>query len=215
MHHNTINIESEIDLDIPIYRVYNCQRLLTLFQEKKNTLVKPALWDDPLENFILTTAAKSFDEDSRYDFEARNRFYGQCWSLIDESDAMWRIYSPDKMGIKVKTTMNKLFNSLLNSSETTSGDSFIGKVKYIDSELLRERLEDKSWLHLEAISYHGQAASLLFKRLEFTHEHEVRLLFLDHRGVSGTTFQYSIDPLELFDEIQFDPRISSEIFQLI
>lgn len=214
MHFNIINLDKELDLDTPIFRVYNCQRLLSLFEEKKNTLVKPALWDDPLENFILNTAAKSLSKDSQYDFEARNRFYGQCWSLIEESDAMWRIYSSDKMGIKVKTTIRKLFDSLLQSSDTSFGECFIGKVKYIDSELLRDKLEDKSWLHLEAISYEGQATSLLFKRLEFTHEHEVRILFLDNRNISSPVFRYSINPLELFDELQFDPRISEEMFNV-
>ena len=214
LDYNIINIEDEADLDTPIYRVYNCQRLLTLFGEKKNTLVKPALWDDPLENFILNTAAKSLAGDSRYDFEARDSYYGQCWSLLNESDAMWRIYSPDKMGIKVKTTIRKLIDSLQNSTEAKSGQCFIGKVKYLDSESLKNRLEDKSWLHLEAMSYDNQAASLLYKRLEFTHEHEVRLLFLDRRNSSSTIFQYSIDPLQTFDEIEFDPRISTEMFDV-
>lgn len=214
MQYNIINMENEADLDTPIYRVYNCQRLLSLFEEKKNTLVKPALWDDPLENFILHTAAKSLSGNTRYDFEARNRFYGQCWSLIEESDAMWRIYSSDKMGIKVKTTIRKLFNSLLDFSQPNFGECFIGKVKYIESDLLRKRLEDKSWLHAEANTYEGQAASLLFKRLEFTHENEVRLLFLGDRNLTGTVFQYPVDPSDLFDEIQFDPRISSDMFKV-
>jgi hypothetical protein len=172
------------------------------------------LWDDPLENFILTTAAKTLAGDLRYDFEARNRFYGQCWSLIDESDAMWRIYSHDKMGIKVKTTIRKLIDSLQSSPDASSGECFVGKVKYLDSGALKQRLEDTSWLHMEAISYDGQAASLLFKRLEFTHEHEVRLLFLDHRDGGSMIFQHSVEPLELFDEIEFDPRISTEMFEV-
>lgn len=212
---NVINMKNGGDLDRPIYRVFNYQRLLTLFELRKNTLVKPVLWDDPFENFILETASKALSNYSHYDFEARNNFFGQCWSLLEESDAMWRIYSPDKMGVKVKTTIRKLFDSLLNSIEVESGHCFVGKVKYMDSELLKDKLMDMAWLDMEMITYDGQAASLLVKRLEFTHEQEVRLLFLNPRPDETTKlFQYSIDPMELFEEIQFDPRISTEMFSV-
>ena len=209
-----INIETGPDLDKPIYRVYNYDRLVALFKSGNNTLVKPALWDDPLENFILKTASAVFKKHPEYDLDARDRFYGQCWSLLKESDAMWRIYSPDKKGVKVKTTIRKLFNSLEKSVKARYGFSFIGKVKYLSGEQLKKKLQNKDWLHSEVRSYKDQATSLLFKRSEFLHEHEVRLLFYDHNSKpSDEIFQYKIDPTELFSEIQFDPRITETAYK--
>ena len=34
-------------------------------------------------------------------------YYGSCWSLVKESDSMWRNYS-DGDGVKIRTTTNKL-----------------------------------------------------------------------------------------------------------
>lgn len=204
------------DLDIPIYRVFNAQRLLELFTLNKNTLVKPALWDDPLENYVLQVAIKAFnDHPHNFDFTAKDRFYGQCWSTLEESDAMWRIYSPDKNGVKVRTTIRKLLDSLQGAPEVGNGECYIGRVNYLSGDVLRDKLQDRFWLSAEAADFSSQAASLLFKREEFEHESEVRLIYLNHDlNYLDNLFRYSIDPATLFDEIQFDPRISQELFEV-
>lgn len=203
------------DLDTPIYRVFNFQRLTSIFTRARNTLVKPALWDDPLENFILHVATQAFvDHPHTFDFSTKDRFYGQCWSLMSESDAMWRIYSSDKSGVKVQTTIGKLLDSL-SAATRGGGVAYIGRVQYMDDETLRWRLQDRFWLSAEAANNDSQAASLLFKRSEFEHEAEIRLIYLNlDREYIDNLFHYAIDPGDLFDEIQFDPRISDELFDV-
>lgn len=204
------------DSDTPIYRVFNTQRLLELFTLGKNTLVKPALWDDPLENYVLQAAMKAFsDHPHSFDFTTKDRMYGQCWSTLEESDAMWRIYSPDKSGVKVRTTIGKLLNSLQAASEVDSNMCYIGRVNYMSGDTLRDKLQDRFWLGLEAADWTSQAASLLFKREEFEHENEVRLIYINpDSNYSDNLFRYSINPIDLFDEVQFDPRISQELFDV-
>jgi hypothetical protein len=107
----------EKDLDKPIYRIFSFERLKQIFDEQQLTLVKPSLWDDPFENFILNSTGR-LPDGRVFEIRFRNTFYGQCWSLTRESDAMWRIYSPDKNGVKVKTTIRKLFSSFFNIVET-------------------------------------------------------------------------------------------------
>lgn len=34
--------------------------------------------------------------------------FAQCWSKVAESDAMWRIYSQNGLGVRVGTTNKKL-----------------------------------------------------------------------------------------------------------
>lgn len=195
----------------PIYRVFGIQRLLEMFSSENNTLVKPALWDDPFENFILTLAIQASPNPNSY-VVAKDGFFGQCWSMLRESDAMWRIYSPDKNGVKVRTTVGKLFDSLCNAPEKR-GESFIGKVFYKKDAELRSRIRDRDWLSQEITNSKSQATSLLFKRVEFEHEAEIRLLYLSYSPPTDNLFRYSIKPRELFDEIQFDPRLSGEVYQ--
>ena len=195
-----------------IYRVFSIHRLLEIFSSNKNTLVRPGLWDDPFENFILTLAIQASPDPNAY-MAVKDGFYGQCWSLLRESDAMWRIYSPDKNGVKVKTTVKKLFDSL-GESEETDGECFIGKVSYKKDAGLRRRLQNRDWLNQEIASSTSQATSLLFKRVEFEHEAEIRLLYLstNQQPTSNNLFSYTIEPKELFDEIEFDPRLSEEVY---
>jgi hypothetical protein len=176
------------------------------------TLVKPALWDDPFENFILTLAIQASPNPNSY-IIAKDGFYGQCWSMLKESDAMWRIYSPDKNGVKVRTTVGKLFDSLCGAQEKVEGECFIGKVSYKKDVELRKRLQNREWLSQEIINSTSQATSLLFKRVEFEHEAEIRLLYLSPFPATDNLFRYSLNPLEIFDEIQFDPRLSNGVYQ--
>jgi hypothetical protein len=195
-------------MNAPIYRVFGIDRLYEIFSSFQNTLVRPKLWDDPFENFILEQAIRA-SEHQNADITIRDGYYGQCWSTLKESDAMWRIYSPDKNGVKVKATAKKLFDSLCNSPEVTEEKCFIGKVDYMEDNELRANLEDPDWLNLELVNTRSQANSFLFKRVEFMHEAEIRLLYCSGVRFEKTDnlFHYRINPHELFDEIVFDPRL--------
>jgi hypothetical protein len=203
------------DLDRKIYRVFSLARLLELVSSKQNVLVKPVLWDDPFENFILRATAKY--EGRNVHFEAKDFLYGQCWSLNEESDAMWRIYSPTKDGVKVSTTIRKLLESLA----VTAGDfarisCFIGKVQYQSEADLVDLLDDQQLMASEILhpSGTGQAWTLMFKRQEFSHEEEVRLVYFNHdKSYTGDLFSYPIgDPSQLIDEVVFDPRLPKVMF---
>ena len=217
MTETLIHLKSQ-DLATPIYRVFDIQRLLEICTLNMNTLVKPEKWDDPFENFILKVAIKERGNTASY-IAVKDGFFGQCWSVSKESDAMWRIYSPNKSGVKVKTSIGKLLKSLSNAPENKEkrkkkGECFIGKVSYREDEELRKNLEDKAWLDAELADTKSQATSLLFKRFEFEHEAEVRLLYFPQQYSQSKIFRYTVNPLGLFDEIQFDPRISDELFRV-
>lgn len=48
------------------------------------------------------------------------------------------------------------------------------------------------------------------KRLAFTEEHEVRLLFIPHEteDAKGDLFSYAVAPHALIDQVMIDPRMS-------
>jgi len=207
---------TEAELDKSVYRIFSFSRLQEIFSEKKLTLVKPKKWDDPFENFILNSTGV-LPDGRHFEMGFRDNYYGQCWSLTRESDAMWRIYSPNKDGVKVKTTIRKLFTPLFDAGGhyiKSNGidfnlSSFVGKVKYESQKSLIEMLKDEKRMSSKIFdqSGWGQASTFFFKRIAFKHENEVRIIFNPQNPINSDYFQFDIDPKDLFNEIVFDPRM--------
>lgn len=208
-YNNYINLK---DLwDKPIYRIMPIHRFLQLLEERKLTLVKPKKWDDPFENALLNCDIET-SEGEIVSFAAKDSVYGQCWTFHHETDAMWRIYSHDKDGIRVSTTPKKLLTALQNAYPTFSNiRCFIGRVSYLKRDQLLEKLES---INLLDPNGSGIAESLLYKRTQFKHENEVRLIYSgeDDACVSDI-FQFEIDPIGLLDGLAFDPRMEENLRQ--
>src|ERR1035438_4464935 len=206
---NVFGLES---LDVPIYRIFPKQWLVKSVKDKQLALRKPGFWKDPFENFLLTRKVK-LDGQNVSIAEFQERLYGQCWSLCKESDAMWRIYSPESAGdgIKVKTTARKLFNVLTSVEHRYAPlRYFIGKVEYLDQQQLVEYFSDPKTFKAFLLdgTARGPVVALLFKRKEFSHEQEVRLVFqCDKTELKDETKYFPMDPNSLFEEMEFDPRI--------
>lgn len=206
----------EVDLDTPVYRVYAIHWLIELFRMRQNTLVKPASWDDPFENLIFKQTA-TLKNGQLLDFsEMHEHFYGQCWTLnSDETDAQWRIYSPDKRGVRVKTTLRKLFDSFYNLDYKWAMISFyLGKVMYETENELRAHFEDPTVLQDTLLGgSNNPVKTLLYKRKAFEHEKEIRLIYQGNKefdDLSRRVYKYDIDPPSLLDELVFDPRFNEE-----
>jgi hypothetical protein len=177
-HPGLINLSHE-DLSLPIYRIFSSDYFWDLVQRAENTLVRPCKWDDPFENALLR--AKCILEDGRLaSINFKDDLYGQCWTTDRDSDAMWRIYSYDKTGVRVRTTVGALYRSLVESCPSYHEIScFIGKVEYQSADRIVALFSDSEWATSRVFdkSGLGQASTLLFKRPEFAHENEIRLIF--------------------------------------
>jgi hypothetical protein len=201
------------DVDKPIYRVFSIQHLLELFETGRNTLVHPSEWDDPFENVILS-CHYLLEGGERVFFADREKLFAQCWTFVKESDAMWRIYSKDKQGVRVRTTPRRLLRFLWTQTTMPAISCFLGRVQY-------KRIDDfKQFIGSSGVpgelvdtSGQGQARSLLWKRKEFRHEREVRLILFNHsqEPAEGTLWRYAVDPNVLFDQIVLDPRLSPQL----
>lgn len=186
-------------------------RLREMATSKKNCLVRTKMWDDPFENFLFSAIGIDGDG-NRIGFGVRDDLYGQCWTDAEETDAMWRIYSHEKDGVRVRCTPRKLLTGLYQSQQRFRDIScFIGKVSYLSEGKILSFLEDAEFVKAAAFDSSGvnQARTLLFKRTAFAHENEVRLIYLrpntDH--AADDTFLYPQDPISLFDELLLDPRL--------
>lgn len=209
-YRNYINLEEEL-LDRPIYRIMPITRFLQLLDEKKLTLVKPKKWDDPFENALLSCEFEISGEEVA-SFTAKDGVYGQCWTFHRETDAMWRIYSPDKTGVRVTTTPRKLLTALQNSQPRYHHFTcFIGKVSYLSKGDLLEKLQSIDVFNTDCS---GIAESLLYKRKEFRHEKEIRLIYSSSENENpNDVYQFDIEPMELLDRILFDPRMDKNLVE--
>ncbi len=209
-----INI-GKIEFDKPIYRIISLERLLELFVTGTNTLVKPALWEDVFENFILKSPVR-LRSGEIVEYNYYDRMYGQCWTLHQASDAMWRIYSLHQNGLRVRTTIRKLAESLVAAQRSLPEvKCCVGKVQY---------LSDKALMHIANTTFDDSGIgieeifrSLLVKRTAFIHEKEVRVIYqeLDDNAFSCDLYRYPVDPHQLIDQIMIDPRRSYEEFKMI
>ncbi|TWF33815.1 DUF2971 family protein [Chitinophaga polysaccharea] len=221
---NRINFNEDkdkIDFDTPISRVYPLNRLLELIFSKRNTLVKPQMWDDPFENCILQQTVKTKAGREVSFGTIQQSLYGQCWTLnLEESDALWRIYSHAKNGVRVKTTLNKLWDGFCNEKDKNVITSyFIGKIIYKEANEIQDYFENPGNLtNILTSSAKGIATTVLVKRKEFTHEKEIRLVYIADKNnydITQGTYQYEVNPTDLFDELLFDPRFDDKIFEVI
>jgi hypothetical protein len=210
---NIIGID---DLDTPIYRIFTIRRLLEVFQSKQLTLVKPAKWDDPFENFLLKSVIDLGHGDYAGLEPIQQTLYAQCWTTLEESDAIWRIYAPKKNSVRVKTTVRELWDAFYNPGVAFAELShWLGRMEYMTSTDIQKFMAG----HLPSVAVfdstgRGHALSLLVKRIEFNHEQEVRVIYNDsNSSITGDVHPFRVDPLMLFHDLLFDPRMSSGTFR--
>lgn len=221
-----------------VYRTFPIQRLLAVIRDTTNHLISPSLWPDPYEAAHLKveiehplygvkigdlyyTRPKGPDTyiigSMRHSTNAAQNVYCQCWSSNPESDAMWRIYSADLGGVKVRAKPEALFQSL--QAANPDEECFFGQVDYLpQAELDRELANIKANYLLQMrpdIHKTGPfgeliARSLLKKRLQFAHEQEYRLMVVraGARRLQSppSVLPYPVDPDTLFEEVETDPR---------
>ena len=149
--------------------------------------------------------------------------YAQCWTRREDSDAMWRIYSPDKRGVRLGVDRAKVRNAI----QSTFQEVDYCEVEYVSSEDARK----KALAPFRGGKGSCSIASLCrFKRPAFDHEHEHRFcladtsVVLEIRPDDAVSMQrdlqllavhafpekvyYEFNPA-LVDEVTLDPRLDA------
>lgn len=199
-----------------IFRFTSIDWLLHDIVQRENTLLSPRKWDDPYENALAGNIRIKRSDGSFLPYFLRNRVYGQCWTDIQETDSFWRMYSPDKNGVRLRSTIGKLYRSLERSRVSHGNSCFIGRVQYKSETEIKRLFNDKVWVekHFRGRGTEGHAETLLIKRNEFRPESEIRLLYLDPHNIDyGDCFAYNYMPSAVISEITFDPRMSASLYK--
>lgn len=222
--HYLFNID---DIDIDIYRVLEVSRLFDIFETRLLELTSPKSWADPYENFLkYSYGIEDENENVRHSFEGCSKLiFGQCWTLNAETDAVWRIYSPNKDRAKVKTTIRKLYE-LVQKIQDKWFRSYIGKVKYLPEVEIKKNISKGIEYPRNYFFVRDRLIKeyYLVKRDTFKYENEIRLIvnlpdppenyvnaiYQDPDNLDTCNIPLD-EPGDLFDEIVFDPRMPDSL----
>jgi len=229
-HHSSMEqFNSNILGNEIIYRILDFQILTKILSENIVQFLNPQkYWHDPFENYILNSKHfikmhGNFEEIPLKNFS--NALYGQCWTLTPESDAMWRLYSQDGKGVRIKTSIEKIKEALDKSRLFGQSKSdfvhAIGKVNYFsEQEIIDYVMKNNENKIFQEELFNMIMKPFFIKRTSYSHESEIRVAFLDKRiniadesTIHPTELKFDINPIEYIDEITFDPRISQEDFK--
>ena len=143
-----------------LYRFVSIETFLDIILNQHLVFVHPSLWDDPYEEVLINSIWKNIDNENyvllMLTYILSHNFYAQSWTSLDESDALWRIYSHNNTSIRVAVKEEKI--SQLENVE-------FKPVKYVKD------IKDINIFYNDEHIYE----ELTKKRLAFKHEEEVRL----------------------------------------
>jgi hypothetical protein len=221
------------DINTAIYRIFPLWFLEETLRLRQLVLTSPEIWEDPLE--IVGDAINVIKlceglPKSVIINQSLPPAFAQCWSTTAESDTLLRAYSkvlkdphfrrnicPRDEGVKVRSTPRKLLKALLaGTPDKMKGHWFLGKVMYLSREALFQEIANaikKCGLKVFE-EPKNRARLLLLKREAFSHEDEVRVIFVQKNPEPrNKLINVKINPSEVFDEISFDPRLEKFEFK--
>lgn len=157
----------------------------------------PATWEDTYEGYHLHMFEKDNTEEILYTLmnclsvgnpeaaknnylklsQARYLCYGQCWTTVAESDAFWRIYSYNRMAVRIETDRQQIEKLLVTPEYSKKYSITIDDIQYdLDPNGQTKSVEKL----MEDISATTRVVEPYFhKRKAFEHEHERRVILLD------------------------------------
>ena len=193
----------------PVYKWIKLKYVIQMLDTNKLRLNKVDSWEDVYENILAKQTVNNIER-------VHERCYlGQSWTLLEESDALWRIYSHQNKDnqtergervIRIKTNVSKM-GQMCCRNGLSSKEFWIRKVRYKTSTSIEEWL--KGLKRLSPDEYiQQQLDSLFIKRDSFAHEEEVRLLLCTNEDIPH--IELDIDAVDLIEEFCIDPRADYE-----
>jgi hypothetical protein len=216
------------DVDSPIYRIFPLWVLEETLRLRQLALVAPSKWEDPFEvigDNIAVDIRRGDRIEQKFICRALSPAFAQCWSRTTESDTLIRAYSrvvKDPIfgrnicsrdeGVRVRSSARKLLEAVRSGNPSgLSGKWFVGAVQYLSSKaLLQEIANAVSKDGLNCFEVPSKRANLLLlKREAFSHEAEVRVIYVQqNQEPCDAIVRVPIEPSALFDQISFDPRLA-------
>lgn len=186
--------------DTNLYRIMDFAKVVQIFERKELYFANPTVWDDPWE--------------ARLKHHKNDSLFAQCWGELGVSDAMWRIYSQNGMGVRIPTTASRLRKALKAATSTTNLRFRLEPVTYLPQKSINSEAKKIKASLDDEFDIRRAVDMLYYKRDAFEHEHEWRAtIFISDaektNGKLGVTVP--IDPHSLIKNILLDPRAPKEL----
>jgi hypothetical protein len=187
--------------DAKLYRYINLSQFLDFVENQRVHLTRIKDWEDPWEAPGSSLPVENDDGKLTYpSWNLSEDLYGQSWTLNPESDALWRIYSPQGEGLLIQTSAEKF--SLLTDIKFGQ----LAPVMYFEDLIHALNTLTKT------SGYDTLFSEALLKRKAFEHEQEVRLITINDERCLPRRFKrcsriyVGLDPFVFIEGITVDPR---------
>lgn len=183
-----------------LYRILSFDRAVQIFEREELHFAHPSTWADPYEVKLRHAAS--------------DQLFGQCWCTRGVSDAMWRIYSPNHLGVRISTSTKKLRQALTPMVKARDGILRLDEVDYKSQHDINLMMRAVQADLKENFSTERAMDALFLKREAFDHESEYRAVIhfpgaTDESLRNGVKVQ--VDPHRLIDSVLLDPRAPTEL----
>lgn len=200
------NMLNDVDEDTPIFKYMPINYAALMVRNHQLVMGRVSTWEDVYENYVLKQNYFMPDGTPVDVINQAAGIFGQCWTVKPDSDAMWRIYSPRKDAIRIRTTVGKLFDTLYLANNNMA-DTYIGKVLYQNQAQIDANIQQISPVSGQDF-LHYMVRGAFIKRIEFDHEEEVRIVrILDSHDtlLAGNLLSFTIGQ-DFIEELCIDPR---------
>ena len=227
-----------------LWRYTDFEKFVNLLDTKSLFYTRADKFEDPYEGFIPQSMMEAYKQSLKRvapekfveaimkgNEDSRKYVMCNCWHQNEvESMAMWEKYHMRNSGVAIKTTMQKMKNSLSGKFSV-----YIGKIEYI-----YDNTDDDQYMHNFLKSKIKLAKKLAYfpyfrKRKEYEHEKEVRLVvdidpfvmdalndqtvetFLETGlpDICDTGMSFNIDVNTLIDEVVVSPYAEDWITETV
>lgn len=181
-----------------LYRIINFHHAVQIFERGELFFSHPSKWEDPYETRLV--------------HRENHKIFAQCWCSNGVSDAMWRIYSPNHLGIRIGTSTKKLRTALEKGIMGSTKNLRMNDVSYMPQYTLNTESK-KVGAELKRHFDINRSTDLLFmKREAYEHESEYRVVVIDEQPPKGEDgIIIMINPYQVIDSILIDPRAPKEL----
>ena len=208
-----------------IARFLSLENFLKMVCDRSNVLARVMTWRDVYEGFVLRLSYSDCDVAALL-----GDFYGQCWTRRkSDSEVLWSARCPNGYGVCLKSTIDKLANSVV--AQCCSADAIAGCGR-LDAVAYEKIPTDYSCRKPNAkkvrtvLSNHATLLDSFFvKRYEFNDENEVRVIIdlpskisqnVMRRSYKDNLLSYNLArPEDFVDEVIFHPTMRQELCECL
>lgn len=180
-HQRMVRLLTDPQREDVLYRFMSFTQFVDLVSGRRMYLSQVTRWDDTHEAHTMRKILKEGIRSSTPGMPERlidavERFmhksmYAQCWTSLDESDALWRIYSQDHMGIRIAVNRDRVLEAISRAIPQVRH----GKVHYCSADdAVRKVLTGAVTTDPDGPLRVNLVDCCLYKREQFKHEEEYR-----------------------------------------